>query len=71
MTDVTIRPGEVEFLPLLKAVPGQMLSRRTLRDYGVEEWMIKAREERSEIVVCGPGTFDSIMLTAVGESAVI
>lgn len=57
---------EVEFLPLLKAMPAQMASRRLLHEYGVTDTMIEASEKRGEIVVSGPGTFASIIITDVG-----
>lgn len=71
MDNKEILSGEVEFLPLLKDVPGQMLSRRMLAQYGVEDWMIEAHKKRGEVIVSGDGPLASIILIDVGAAAII
>jgi hypothetical protein len=56
-----------ELLARLKAVKGNMLSRNSLRDYGVTNGMIAAAEKRGEIVTSGPSLFDSVILTDQGS----
>ena len=48
---MTMSNGEVNLLPLLRAVKGQMISRWALRQYGVTDDMIQAHSDRGEVVV--------------------
>lgn len=55
-----------DLLSLLKATPGEMLSRKHLLENGVTEEILAGAEERGEVIIGGTGPFASVLLTIDG-----
>lgn len=72
---VDLPNGEIECLPLIASVTGQVLSRHCLNKFGVTDAMITSHEARGEVIVCMADTengsaWDYVVITHEGLAAI-